>query len=111
MSHLRTTPELFVKKALLSAFYLSVGLTVLLFFLFSKIKMPLVWLLAIFPALFLFFYMFVIHSVDATIRKREREINMEVLFAGRYLLVKMESGTPLFNALIDASRSYGVSAK
>ena len=45
------------------------------------------------------------------IGKRRKEIDKEVLFSGRYLLVKMESGTPLFNSIIDASKSYGVSAK
>ncbi len=112
IAHIRTTPEEFVKKAVMSALYISVAVTVLLFFLFSKTGMvKLVWLPFISVLLFFFFYIFMLQSVKGTIRKREREINMEVLFAGRYLLVKMESGTPFFNALIDASKSYGVSAK
>ena len=45
------------------------------------------------------------------IKKREREIDQEVLFVGRYLLVKLQSGEPLYNSLIDASKSYGSSAK
>jgi pilus assembly protein TadC len=42
-------------------------------------------------------------------RKVADDINKEVLFAGRFLLVKLNSGKPLVNALIEASQSYGVS--
>jgi len=70
---------------------------------------------SILPLLFIFVlvfvFLFMLQTPKVYIRKREREINKEVLFAGRYLLVKLESGTPLFNALIDASKSYGVAGK
>jgi len=95
----------------MSALYLSAGITALLFFAFSRMGINIAMIFLAFHVLLMFFYVFMLQSLKGTIRKREREINMEVLFAGRYLLVKMESGTPLFNALIDASRSYGVSAK
>ncbi|HLC60126.1 MAG TPA: type II secretion system F family protein [Candidatus Nanoarchaeia archaeon] len=36
---------------------------------------------------------------------------MEVLFVGRYLLVKLYSGRPLLNALIETSESRGIAAK
>ena len=39
---------------------------------------------------------------------RARDIDREVIFAGRYLLVKLNSGKPLVNALFDAANSYGV---
>ncbi len=111
IAHIKISPHDFVRKSFISALYISLMITALLFFLFAKLGVNLLLLLLIFPSLLFFFYFFMIQSIKGTIRKREREINMEVLFAGRYLLVKMESGTPLFNSLIDASRSYGVSAK
>lgn len=43
--------------------------------------------------------------------RRAREIDNEVLFAARFLLIKLNSGRPLFNALIETSQSYGVAAK
>jgi pilus assembly protein TadC len=45
------------------------------------------------------------------VRKREREINKEVLFVGRYLLIKLYSGRPLLNALIETATSSGVASK
>ena len=49
--------------------------------------------------------------VDAKIAKRGKDIDKEVLFAGRFLLIKLNSGQPLINALFDASRSFGVANK
>jgi pilus assembly protein TadC len=49
--------------------------------------------------------------LDIEINKRAREIDKDVLFAGRFLLVKINSGKPLINSIIDASNSYGVASK
>jgi len=68
-------------------------------------------ILLIFPLFiffFLMFFFFFLNSPKTTIRKRQRELDKEVIFAGRFLLVKLYAGTPLVNALIDASKSYGV---
>ncbi len=111
IAHIRASPEEFARKSAISALYLSAAITALLFFLFPRLGISIVLLPLVFIFLLFFFFVFMLQSVKGVIRKREREINMEVLFAGRYLLVKMESGTPFFNALIDASNSYGVSAK
>ena len=56
-------------------------------------------------------FFFSIFSIRVRIRKREREIDKEVLFVGRYMLVKLYSGRPLLNALIETSESRGVAAK
>lgn len=42
--------------------------------------------------------------VKQAIRKREQLIDRDLLFAGQYMLVKLQSGLPLFNTLIHASR-------
>jgi len=47
----------------------------------------------------------------ATIKKREKSINRNILFAGRYLLIKLESGAPLFLSMIGVSKSYGEAGK
>ncbi len=45
------------------------------------------------------------------IKRRRKEIEKEVLFAGRFILVKIESGQPFFNALEDAAKAHGVAGK
>jgi len=86
-------------------------MVVLLFFILSMIKANLLILLPATLVVFFMMFIFMLYSPLATIRKRQREIDKEVLFAGRYLLVKLESGIPLYNALIDASKSYGICSK
>jgi pilus assembly protein TadC len=110
-AHMKEAPELYVKKSITMAAYASIGLDVLVFFMFSKFNINFMLLFPVCILLFIFSFFFMLQAPKGIIRKREREINQDVLFAGRYLLVKIQSGVPLFNALIDASRGYGVCAK
>jgi pilus assembly protein TadC len=59
----------------------------------------------------LFLYSINLKKVDAKIMKRGKDIDKEVLFAGRFLLIKLNSGQPLINAIVDASKSFGVANK
>jgi pilus assembly protein TadC len=108
---LKIRPEEFIKKAIIFSLYVSLTFTILSFFLFDTFSIPLIMLLPVFIIAYLMSFSFLLNSPRVTIRKRQREINQEVLFAGRYLLVKLDSGVPLYNALIDASNSYGISSK
>lgn len=108
---MKEEPARFIKKTFMSSIYVAVTFLVLLFMLFDKMSIPLVSLLVIVPVIFVFAFFILIQTPRVIIRRREREINKEVLFAGRYLLVKLDSGIPLFNSLIDASNSYGIAAK
>jgi len=110
-ARVKDSPEMFVRKSINLASYTAIGLTILIFFPLSKSSKPIWWLVPAFLVMLLLSFTFWLNTPLGMIRKREREINKEVLFAGRYLLVKLEGGTPLFNALIDASNSYGISAK
>ena len=114
IAHSSKSPEAFVKNALRLSIYGSFALTVLAFFVLSRsasiIALPFL-LAGVFVFSFLGLLVFVLNSPKSAIRKREREVENDVLFAGRYLLVKIESGTPLVNTLDDASRSSGASSK
>lgn len=117
IAHMKESSYHFVHKSLIGAMYISVTISLLMFMVMDKfrgrelIKTNALITLAIFTAGFLLVFLFLLNAPIVYIRKRQREIDKEVLFAGRYLLVKMQSGVPFFNALIDASQSYGVSSK
>jgi len=105
------TPEQFIKKALTISIMVGIVITIIVFLFVDKRGEPW-WYVPIgtvvgFVGTFLFFEA----TPFGAINTRAREINKEILFAGRYLLIKLESGEPLFNALIDTSQSYGVAAK
>lgn len=110
-AHIHESPAKFVKKSSRGALVLSVVITLLFFFgldMAGKSKLHLLWL---FPIIFGVLFMFFMRSPDVKIRKRQKEIDKDVLFAGRFILVKIESGEPFFNALQDASKAKGVAGK
>ncbi|MBI2653908.1 type II secretion system F family protein [Candidatus Woesearchaeota archaeon] len=111
IAHLPYTPVEFVNKNLkINALYAFL-FTSLFFFVLQKAKLPLPLLAPIFVVIFILLFEYSFLTVKAKIRKREREINKEALFIGRYLLVKLYSGRPLLNALIETSESRGIAAK
>ncbi len=111
VAHISETPEHFVKKSLMMSLYSGFGLTAVLFLFFSKMGLPIPLIILAFPITTALLFFFMMNTPKGRMRKRQRLIDNEVLFAGRYLLVKLESGAPLFNSLIDASKSYGVSGQ
>lgn len=116
-AHLPYSPYEFTQRSFVISIMISITFS-LLYFMFAdkvlfaedKVKVLLTTLILFIVVLFISF-IFMMNTVTVYIKRRQIEIDKEVLFAGRYLLVKMESGVPFFNALIDASRSYGVSGK
>ncbi|MBS3137108.1 type II secretion system F family protein [Candidatus Woesearchaeota archaeon] len=108
MANMMIKPEAFIKKALGLSFFVAMTMLIFGFFMLSVFKASLFLLLPIFIFFFAIFFFFFINSPKTAIRKRQRELDKEVIFAGRFLLVKLYSGTPLVNALMDASKSYGV---
>jgi len=111
MAHMNVRPEEFVTKMLKGAATYSLGLTVFAFFFLDMLEKPVALVLVIFPILFVLLFILLINSPITKINRRRRDLDREVLFAGRFLLVKIHSGRPLLNALIDASESYGVASK
>lgn len=110
-AHLKQTPEQFVKKTIELAAMLSIGTLILLFFIFEIAGISLGYFFLLLPLLCVGYFLFLLQTPKGIISKRRRELDQEVLFAGRFLLVKVNSGRPLLNALIEGSQSYGVSSK
>ena len=111
VAHLKTTPRDFIYQSLKFSLPFSVGLTILFFFIIDKAGLP--WFLIPIAFIISFFlaFNFTFLKLKGKILKRKKEIDREVLFAGQYLLIKLYSGRPLLNALIDTSKSYGVASK
>ena len=108
---LKGTPDEFIDKNLKSNFLYTVLLTVLFFFVLDKARISKFLLIPIFIIIFFLFFNFSFLKLKGAVKKKEREINQEVLFVGDYLLVKLYSGRPLLSALIETSKSRGIVAK
>jgi len=61
---------------------------------------------------FLGSFLFLMNTLEVYIKRQERLLNRDVLFIGRYLLIKLQSGVPFYQALIDASHgNFGIASK
>ncbi len=102
---------MFVKKTFQLAAMFALSTLILLFFFFEIAGISLLYLLLLLPFVCIGYFLFFMMSPKNIISKRKRELDQEVLFAGRFLLVKVHSGRPLLNALIEGSQSYGIASK
>lgn len=114
LANIKRTPEQYVKKAVRLASYGAFAVGALTFFATAKNLPPatvvaLVSLGAMVGLVLTFWY--VINAPRGNAKKRQRDIDKDVLFAGRYMLMKLESGSPITSALTDASKGYGIAAK
>jgi flagellar protein FlaJ len=96
-------PEHYVKKTFSTAIFLTFGLMIIAFSFFKK---PAILLFA--PPIFLFSFFYFIRFVDVKIEKMKRHINQELVFAGRFLIIELQSGVPLYNAFVNLGKNYEV---
>lgn len=104
-------PEAFVVRSARIAVMGGFGLAAITFFFQGK-KDPsfLVVFLAFIIGMYAM-YKYLIVSPRLASAAIASDIDREVLFAGRFLLIKLNSGTPLVNALFEASRSEGIAQR
>ena len=100
-ARLLDTPEEYVKKTIITSLYASVGLCFITFMFLSSIKA--FYALPVFFAL-VAFYLY--HGIDFKITKLEKEINKELVFAGRFLIIEIQSGIPMFKAFENMAKNY-----
>lgn len=93
--------EAYLKKTVMSSFFLSFGLAVVIFLFFPS---PLA-LLAI-PVLFPILFFYFLRYVDVRIEKIKREVDQEIIFAGRFIIIGLESGVPIFKIFEDIEKNY-----
>lgn len=100
--------EDFIKKTFISAFYMTTGLVVSLFLVLAKLNLIKGAVFLIVPVIFVVMFFYMIRLPDVKISKKEKEISKEIVFAGRFLIIEIESGVPLYNAMVNISKNYAV---
>lgn len=100
-ARIHESPEQYVKKTFMISLYLALGLT-MIFFTFTK--KPGVILL--FPILYAMSFFYFIHRADAKIAGIQREVSKEIVFAGRFLIIELESGVPMYRAFQNMGKNY-----
>lgn len=108
MAQLDVLPEDFVKKSLKLTAMVFFASFFIIFFLVNKdgttkILSPLIISLIVAKLN----YDFSFKKITSKINRRGKNIDRDVLFAGRFLLIKLNSGKPLINAISESSQGFG----
>jgi pilus assembly protein TadC len=108
-------PEEFIRKTIVISAMLAFGSV----FLFiggllptisgiTGVDVPYYFLLILFPVVLFLLFTYMMHIPDAKIARLEKDINKEIVFATRFIIIEVESGVPIYNAFINVSRTYPI---
>ncbi len=98
--------EQFIKKSLITSSIVTITLILSLFMVFYKLNINLLFILLAFPIIFMGIFFFFINSPKAKSNKIVREVDREIVYAGRFLLIELDAGVPLFDAIKNVSDAY-----
>ena len=101
-------PEDFIKRTFLSAFYMTTGIIISVGLILAKFNVLKGFLIIFVPIVFILLFSYMLKLPDVRITKKGKEITREIVFAGRHLTIELESGVPLYNALVNLSKNYPV---
>ncbi len=111
VAKMKKTAEEYVALAVKGAFMFGFAAAAFIFFLRMKNNGGFILPLLVGGIIGLLIYKLNIIKIDVAIRKQEKLIDKEVLFAGRFLLVKLNSGKPLISAIEEASHGFGAATE
>ncbi|MFH1785831.1 MAG: type II secretion system F family protein [Candidatus Micrarchaeota archaeon] len=120
MADIEDTNIQFLEKTIKSTILISVGLVILAYLLlgdgiaYNLRYKPVIAVLTILapivitpPVIFLYLMIY----PDAAVVRRQREMDYEIVFAGRHIVIALKSGMPLFDTFVGASSGYGAVSK
>ncbi|MBU1198740.1 MAG: type II secretion system F family protein [Nanoarchaeota archaeon] len=110
LAGINKSPEDFMSQTLKNSLIIGVLMAVFSFFIISKKELPLIFVPVVGFVFFVLAYTTLYKVIDSKISRKAKKIDKDVLFAGRFLLIKLNSGRPLINSFMEASRSYGVAS-
>jgi len=99
-------PEDFIQKAYFLSVFVAVIMGVVTFIFLNSFQQNTLWSIPTVIVMFFFLRVVFLHQPDAMLSKKEKNINKELVFASRFLLIEVQSGVPLFNAMINISGHY-----
>lgn len=104
-------PEVFIRKSFMLAFYLSTPILFILTLVFIRLQIVKWALFVIFPFAFSLVFLYVMKRPDIIILKKKRDMDQEIVYASRFLVIELGSGVPIYDAIRNVSNSYPVIGK
>lgn len=99
-------PEVFIQRTFMTSLYVTLAFVIILFLFLGKSDVSPVFILIGAPIVFIVLFNYLMRIPDLKAIRVDKEIRKEIVFAGRFLIIELESGVPLYNALVNASRHY-----
>jgi pilus assembly protein TadC len=94
-------PEEYVKSIFSTCLLLSIGVFFIFFFFTTSL-----WALLALPISLPFLFVYFIKFVDVKIEKIKKKIDEEIIFAGRFLIIGLDSGVPIHKIFEDMEKNY-----
>ena len=107
LADIRDTPSGFMEKVVGSTIMISIALIVLFGLFLSYFNFSLVWLIPLALIIIVGVFYYLMLYPEARVVRRKRELDYEIVFAGRHVVIALKSGMPLFETLVGASTGYG----
>jgi len=101
------TPAGFARYAIISAIYITAILLLLSWLVIRSTSISLLFLVVLAPILYIAMFLYLMQFPLVKARQRAKKIDQELVFAGRHMLIELQSGVPLFDAMLGISRDYG----
>jgi flagellar protein FlaJ len=105
-SGLNLKPEQFIQRTFLSAFYLTTGLLIIAAGFLAKAPTFLKVIIVIAPVLFILTFAYFLRLPDVRARRIMADINSEIVDAGRFMIVELQSGLSLYDAMRGVSHNF-----
>ncbi len=100
-------PEDFVKRSFLSSLMLSFGVCILfLGGMFKVFDIPIIIAFATFPFMLFVLFSYFLKAASVAIKRKGDDVNKEIVFATRFLIIEVESGVPIYEAFVNITEVY-----
>lgn len=105
-AEMRESPDEFVKKTFVSSLFMAMGAAMFIIGVFRKLRMSWTIIICSVLIIWLMTFLYFLRVPEAKIMRKRREISKEIVFAGRFLIIEVESGISIYNAMVNISRSF-----
>jgi len=97
-------PHEFIKKTFIGSLYFSFGICIWFFLMLPKFKF---FILFSFPFVFLLMFFYLMKIPDAKLMKKGKNIDREIVFAGKFMIIELNSGVSLYQVMQNIAKNYG----
>ncbi|NYZ77326.1 type II secretion system F family protein [Candidatus Micrarchaeota archaeon] len=101
------TATAFVEKVIGSTLFVSIALLLVSLLFLVRYLIPLFWIAPLIIVIPFLVFNYLMLYPDAMLVKRTKELDYEIVFAGRHVVIALKSGMPLFETFVGASSGYG----